>query len=430
MAIRSPHHDDVAFDVVESDRAVSPHAFNCCPAFDRQAEFCEEHDRRIQIVDDDGDIVHPLNSHQTTSSPRSRSKPNLLPASAANKALCARGRIDSNRLSAQTRLQMKAVVYDHYGPPDVLHIEDVAKPEPASDELLVRVQAAAVNRLDIHTREANASNGLGFSLVSRLVFGLRRPRHRIVGSEYSGEVERVGDAVREFKAGDQVFGVTGLRFGANAEYVTVREQSRVGLKPSNASFEEAAGLADGFLNAAGCLQHADLRPGSGVLVYGASGSIGIAGVQLARCRGADVTAVCQAKDFDLVWSLGANELVDYTKEDFTKKGKTYDVIFDAAGKLSYWKCKASLNTGGWYLPTDGAANLFLIPLTKLVGDKKVGAAVGSTSPKKDLAFLKLLVEAGLYRPIIDRVYGMNQVIEATRYVESQQKVGNVVLTIP
>lgn len=324
---------------------------------------------------------------------------------------------------------MKAVVYDHYGPPDVLRVEEVPKPEPASDELLVKVRAAAVNRLDVHTREANASNGVGFNLVSRLVFGLRGPRHRIIGSEYSGEVERIGAAVREFKPGDQVFGVTGLRFGANAEYVTVREQSRVALKPSNVTFEEAAGVADGFLNAAGCLNHVDLQPGSKVLVYGASGSIGTAGVQLARQRGAHVTAVCKAKDFDLLRTLGASELVDYTKEDFTKNRVIYDVVFDAAGKLSFWKCKGSLKSGGWYLPTDGPTNLLLIPLTRLTGGKKVGAAVSSTSPKKDLEYLKQLIEAGQYRPVIDRVYAMNEVREATRYVESQQKVGNVVLRI-
>jgi NADPH2:quinone reductase len=305
----------------------------------------------------------------------------------------------------------------------------VPKPEPASDELLVKVHAAAVNRLDVHSREANASNGPGISRVSRLILGVRGPRHRIIGSEYSGEVERVGAAVRAFKPGDQVFGVTGLRFGTNAEYVTVRERSRVALKPVNASFVEAAGIADGFLNAIGCLRQADPRPGSRVLVFGASGSIGTAGVQLARYRGAEVTAVCQAKDFELMRSLGASELIDYTKEDFRENGKRYDVVFDAAGKLSFSSCRASLNPHGWYLPTDGPVNLFLVPLTRLRGDRRVGAAFGSTNPHRDLALLRQLVEAGRYRPVIDRVYRMNEVIEATRYVESRQKVGNVVLQI-
>ncbi|WP_422934134.1 NAD(P)-dependent alcohol dehydrogenase [Sinomonas sp. P47F7] len=324
---------------------------------------------------------------------------------------------------------MKAVVYDHYGPPEVLRPEDVPQPEPASDELLVKVHAAAVNRLDVHSREANASNGPVISLISRLIFGVRGPRHRIVGSEYSGEVERVGAAVREFSPGDRVFGVTSLRFGANAEYVTVRERSRVGLKPVNASFEEAAGIADGFLNAIGCLRQARLRPGSSVLVYGASGSIGTAGVQLARHGGAEVTAVCRAKDFDLVRSLGASELIDYTQEDFTENGKKYDVVFDAVGKLSFTSCQRSLNPNGWYLPTDGAVNLLLIPVTRLSGDKRIGVAVGSRNPREDLAFLRQLVETGQYHPVIDRVYAMNEVVEAARYVESQQKVGNVVLRI-
>lgn len=324
---------------------------------------------------------------------------------------------------------MKAVVYDHYGPPEVLHIEDVPKPQPADDELLVKVHAAAVNRLDVHTREANASSGRAINVLSRLIFGLRAPRRRTIGSEYSGEVERVGAAVREFKPGDQVFGLTGLRFGANAEYVCVRERSRVAIKPVNTTFEEAAGVADGFLNASGCLQQAGLRPGRTVLVYGASGSIGTAGVQLARHYGAQVTAVCRSKDFDLVRSLGADELIDYTKEDFTKNGQKYDVIFDAVGKHSFARSKASLSPGGWYLPTDGAVNLVLVLVTRLFGDKKVGAAFGSTHPKQHLLLLKQLIEAGDYRPVIDRVYPIEQVIEAARYVETQQKVGNVVLRI-
>ena len=324
---------------------------------------------------------------------------------------------------------MKAVVYDHYGPPDVLRIADVPKPEPADDELLVKVRASAVNRVDIHTREANASNGPAFSFVSRLVFGVRGPRHPITGSEYSGQVERVGSAVRDFKPGDQVFGLTGLRFGANAEYVAVRERSRVALKPVNTTFEEAAGVADGFLNAWGCLRQARLRPGQSVLVFGASGSIGTAGVQLARHFHAHVTAVCQAKDFDLVRSLGAEELIDYTKEDFTANGRKYDVVFDAVGKHSFARSRSSLNRAGWYLPTDGAVNLVLVPWTRLFGDKRVAAAVGSANPKQDLLFLKDLIESGEYRPVIDRVYPMAQVVEAATYVESQQKVGNVVLHI-
>lgn len=322
---------------------------------------------------------------------------------------------------------MRAVVSDAYGPPEVLRVEDVPRPEPAADELLVKVYASAVNRLDVHMREANASNGPLISVISRLVSGWRRPRHRIMGTEYAGEVEQVGSEVREFKPGDHVFGVTGLRFGANAEYVAVREGSRVGFKPANITFEQAAGVADGFLNAWGCLVQAGLKPGRPLLVYGATGSIGTAGVQLGRHLGARITAVCQAKDFDLVRWLGADEVIDYTREDFTASGIKYDVVFDAVGKLTFGRISGSLNPGGWYLPTDGATNMLLIPVTRIFGDKRVGIAVGSRNPKQDLGFLKQLIETGVYRPVIDRIYSMDQVVEATRYVESQQKVGNVVL---
>lgn len=324
---------------------------------------------------------------------------------------------------------MRAVVYDRYGPPEVLHIEDVPKPEPREDELLVRVRASAVNRLDVHIREANASNGAFISFVSRLVSGYSGPRQRIVGSEYSGEVDAVGSAVREFKPGDQVFGLTGLRGGANAEYLAVRDRSWIGLKPANTTFEEAGGIADGFRNALSCLNQADIRPGRSILVYGASGSIGTAGVQLARHFGADVTAVCPAKTFDLARSLGASQVIDYTQEDFTKNGKTYDVIFDAVGKHSFARCKASIKPGGWYLATDGLVNMALVPWTRVFGDKKVTSAIGPSNPRRDPKLLKQLIEAGEYRAVIDRTYPMDQVVEAARYVETQQKVGNVVLRI-
>jgi NADPH:quinone reductase-like Zn-dependent oxidoreductase len=242
-------------------------------------------------------------------------------------------------------------------------------------------------------------------------------------------VAAAGAAVGEFKPGDEVFGVTGLRFGANAEYIAVRARSRIAMKPGNITFDEAAGVADGFLNASGCLRQAHLKGGETVLVYGASGSIGTAGVQLARQLGAHVTAVCQAKDFELVRSLGAAELIDYTIEDFTKNGRQYDVVFDAVGKLSFSRTRNSLKSGGWYLPTDGARNVVLAATTRQFSDKRVAMGMGSTSPKQDLRWLKQLVEAGDYRPVIDRIYPMDQVVEAARYVETRQKVGNVVLKV-
>ena len=324
---------------------------------------------------------------------------------------------------------MKAVVYDRYGPPEVLRLEDVPKPSPKEDEVLIKIRASTVNRLDVHTREANIKSGHIVSAISRLVSGVRAPRQRILGSELAGEVEAVGPAVHKFAAGDQVFGMTGLRFGAHAEYTCARESSRLALKPDKATFEEAAAVCDGFMNAVWCLEQAHLRPGRSVLVYGASGSIGTAGVQLAKHLGADVTAVCTTKTFELVRSLGAGEVLDYTKEDFTKNGKTYDVIFDAVGKQSFERCRGSLNAGGLYLATDGFRNLLLTPWTRLFGDKKVSFTIPPRYRQQNLLLLKKLIETGEYRAVIDRRYPLDQVVEAARYVEAEQKIGNVVLQI-
>src|SRR4029077_6841612 len=251
---------------------------------------------------------------------------------------------------------MRAVVYDHYGPADVLRIEDVEKPAPKEDEVLVAVHATTVNRLDVHTREANRSGGRVVSFLSRLVSGVRAPRQRILGSEFAGEVVGVGAAVREFGIGDRIFGTSGLGFGAYAEFLRVRERWRVAQVPNGMGFEDAAAISDGFLNALTCLKQADLRKGRSILVYGASGSIGTAGVQLARYYGAEVTAVCSTKNVELVRSLGPDRVIDYTKEDFTKNGETYDVIFDAVGKHSFERSKGSLKAGGLFLATDGFRN--------------------------------------------------------------------------
>jgi NADPH:quinone reductase-like Zn-dependent oxidoreductase len=324
---------------------------------------------------------------------------------------------------------MRAVVYDHYGPPDVLRIEDVEKPAPKEDEILVKVHATTVNRLDVHTREANRSGGRVVSFLSRLVSGVRAPRQRILGSEFAGEVVAVGTAVREFGIGDRIFGTAGLRFGAYAEFMRVRESWRVAQMPKGMGFEEAAAISDGFLNALTCLKQGDLRKGRSILVYGASGSIGTAGVQLARYYGAEVTAVCSTKNVELVRSLGADRVIDYTKEDFTKNGETYDVIFDAVGKHSFERSKGSLKAGGLFLATDGFRNLILAIWTPRFSDKKVIFQIPPKQTKQDVQFLKELVEAGKYRAVIDRCYPLADVVEATRYVETQHKIGNVVLTI-
>lgn len=326
---------------------------------------------------------------------------------------------------------MRAVLYNRYGPPDVLRIEEVARPAPREDEVLVKVHATTVNRADCATREANRRSGLAVSILSRLISGVRRPRQRILGSEFSGEVEVVGSAVGEFAVGDPVFGNSGFQFGAHAEFICMRASARIAPMPATMSFEEAASVTDGALNALWCLRLTGLqhRPGQRVLVYGASGSIGTAGVQLAKCFGADVTAVCGTTHVELVESLGADQVIDYMREDFTKNDHTYDVIFDAVGKHTFSKCKRSLVQGGSYLATDGFRNFLLARWTARFGDKKVKFQLPPRYTKQDILFLKELIEAGKYRAVIDRRYPLEQVIEAARYVETERKAGNVVLTV-
>jgi NADPH:quinone reductase-like Zn-dependent oxidoreductase len=324
---------------------------------------------------------------------------------------------------------MRAVVYDRYGPPDVLRLEEVERPVPKEDEVLIKIHATTVTRGDCATREANRRSGLLVTLISRFISGIRRPKQRILGMELAGEVEAVGAAVNEFAVGDHVFGTSGFKFGAHAEFICMRESALLAHKPAGMSFEEAAAICDGALNALWCLRLADLRKGQRILIYGASGSIGTAGVQLARHFEADVTAVCSTKNLELVRSLGADRVIDYTQEDFTKNGQTYDVIFDAVGKHSFRRCRDSLSRGGSYLATDGLQNLILALWTSRIGDKKVRFSIPPRYTKKDVLFLKELIEAGKYRAVIDRCYPLEQVVEATHYVETEQKTGNVVLTV-
>jgi NADPH:quinone reductase-like Zn-dependent oxidoreductase len=324
---------------------------------------------------------------------------------------------------------MRAVVYDRYGPPDVLRLGEVERPVPKEDEVLVKIRATTVNRSDIHTREANRRSGLVPYFLSRLVFGLRRPRHRILGREFAGEVDAVGAAVSDFAVGDHVFGLTGLRFGAHAEFISVPASARIEHIPAGMSFEEAAPICDGALSALMCLKQADLRAGRRILIYGASGAIGTAAVQLSKFFGADVTAVTSTKNLELVRSLGADRVIDYTREDFTRNGQKYHVIFDAVGKHSFRRCLDSLEPGGIYLPTDGFANIMWALWGSRFGDKKVIFKLPPRQPKQDVLFLKQLVEAGKYRPVIDRLYPLEDVIEAAKYVETERKTGNVVLTV-
>jgi len=317
---------------------------------------------------------------------------------------------------------MRAVVHDRYGPPDVLQLQEVERPVPTDDEVLVKIHATTVNRTDCGMRSASP-------FIVRFFTGLRRPTRRILGMELAGEVEAVGAAVTEFAVGDQVFGVKGS--GAHAEFACVRESGPVAHKPTGMTFEEAAAVCDGASLALAGLRKADLLKGRSILIYGASGSVGTAAVQLAKYFGADVTAVCGTKNLELVRSLGADEVIDYTQEDFTKNGKMYDVIFDAVGKHSFRRCRRSLKPGATYIETD-LGYLWHVPLlvllTRRIGDKKVKIGI-TRYTKADVLFLKELIETGRYRAVIDRSYPLEQVVEATRYVETGQKTGNVVLTL-
>jgi NADPH:quinone reductase-like Zn-dependent oxidoreductase len=318
--------------------------------------------------------------------------------------------------------RMRAVVHDKYGPADVLRLEEVQRPVPRDDEVLVKIHATTVNRTDTALRA-------GEPFASRFITGLLRPKRKILGSEFAGEVAEIGAAVSEFEAGDQVFGVNPWKFGTHAEFVCMRESAALAHKPAGVSFEEAAAVCDGAILALGCLRPADLRKGKAILVYGASGSIGTAAVQLARNFDADVTAVCNTANVETVRSLGVDKVIDYTQEDFTKNGRTYDVIFDAVGKHSFRRCQGSLRPGGFYLATDGWLNLVLAVWTSRIGDKTVVFPIPPRYTKKDVLVLKQLIEAGKYRAVIDRYYPLEQVADATRYVETKQKTGNVVLTV-
>jgi NADPH:quinone reductase-like Zn-dependent oxidoreductase len=324
---------------------------------------------------------------------------------------------------------MKAVVYDRYGPPEVLRIGQVERPAPRDGELLVRVRASTVNRLDCHTREANRSNGLVISGISRLVSGVRRPRQPILGTEFAGEVAAAGPAVTRFRAGDRVFGNTGVRFGCHAEFTCIPETGRVAPMPAGMGFEEAAAATDGALNALWCLRLAGPLRGRRVLVYGASGAIGTAAVQVAKVFGAEVTAVCGPTGVEVVTAIGADRVIDYTKEDFTADRGRYFSVFDAVGKQSFAQCRDVIEPGGTYLATDGFRNLLLGLWTSRFGDQKVMFKLPPRYTQHDVVLIKEWMEAGSYRPVIDRVHPIEDVAEAARYVETQQKIGNVVLAV-
>ena len=319
---------------------------------------------------------------------------------------------------------MRAVVQDRYGPPEVLHIEEAERPVPRDGELLIRVRASTVSQSDTHIRGAHPA-------LWRLVAGLRRPRWRTLGVDLAGVVEAVGPGVTEFAAGDEVFGLVRL-FGAHAEYVCLAESAPIAHKPANLTFEEAAAVCDGAMQALATLRVGAVGEGSRIVVYGASGSLGTAAVQIAKHLGAHVTGVTSSRNVELVRSLGADAVIDYTREDLTQRGPIFDVVIDAVGKYAYHWGRRALKPGGIYVETDlGPYKLETVVMTiatRWLGSRRLKFASGRRS-KADVRSMKELIEAGAYRPVIDRTYPMDQVVEAHRYVEAWHKVGNVVLTL-
>jgi len=319
---------------------------------------------------------------------------------------------------------MKAIIYEKYGPPDVLELKEMPTPVPKDNEILVKIHTTTVNRTDCGLRKADP-------FIARFFTGLLRPKNKILGSEFAGVVESTGKNVKEFKEGDRVFGHSGAKFSTHAEYICLTEEDPVVLKPYNMTYEEAASVCDGAILAWTYLRRANILKGQNVLVNGASGSIGTTGVQLAKYCGADVTAVCSTGNVELVKDLGADRVIDYTKEDFTRDDRSYEVVFDAVGKSSFSRCKKILKPGGIYLSTElgfMAQNPFLNLLTSMIGSKRVIFPLPKYT-KEDVLFLKDLIEEGSLKAVIDRQYSLKQIIEAHRYVETGHKKGNVVITL-
>ena len=321
---------------------------------------------------------------------------------------------------------MKAIVCTKYGPPDVLRLKEVEKPAPKDNEILIKIYASTVTHGDVRIR--SFTFGLWFRLPGRIIFGLRRPRKDIPGNELAGEIELVGKDVKLFKKGDPVFGVTsGISFGGtNTEYKCLSAEELVAIKPANTTYEESAAVPIGGGTALVLLRKGNIQNGKKVLIYGASGSVGTFAVQVAKCFGAEVTGVCSTTNLKLVESLGADKVIDYTKEDFTKSGQIYYVIFDTVMKTSFPRCRSSLKQGEVYLTTGWP--LLRELWTSIVGNKKVIAGHISGKPE-DPVFLKELIEVGTIKSVIDRRYPLEETAEAHRYVDKGHKKGNVVITV-
>jgi 2-desacetyl-2-hydroxyethyl bacteriochlorophyllide A dehydrogenase len=330
---------------------------------------------------------------------------------------------------------MKAIVFTEFGPPDVLHLEEVEKPTPKEDEVLVKVHASSVTSGDCRMRSSPVSDRV-MAFMFGFNFGVTTPKYPIPGTDLAGKIEAVRVNVKRFKEGDQIFGSKGASFGANAEYVCMPAESEeeegglLAIKPAKMTYEEAAAIPFGATTALIYLRDkGNIQSGQEVLIYGASGSVGAAAVQLAKYFGAEVTGVCSTSNLEMVKSLGADKVIDYTKEDFTQSGQTYDVIYETVGKSSFSRNLSSLKEKGIYL--SGSAGLLQsvqMAWTSMIGSKKIifGPGFGS---KEDLIFLKELIEAGKIKPVIDRRYPLEQIAEAHRYADTGHKKGNVVITV-
>jgi len=330
---------------------------------------------------------------------------------------------------------MKAVVVTQYGSPDVLQVRDVPKPAPKDNEVQIKIHATSVGYGDIICRNFSHISPREFNMpflfwiMARLAFGFRTPKKQILGAEFAGEVESIGKVVTRFKIGDPVFGFRGAGFGANAEYLCMPEDGLVALKPANMTYEAAATVPYGALTALNLLRKVNIQPGQTVLINGASGGIGSAAVQLVKHFGAQVTGVCSTPGMAYVKALGADKVIDYTHEDFTKQADTYDLIFDILGKGSFAQAKRVLKSNGRYLfASFKMKQLFQMLWTSRIGSKRVICALSMEKPE-DLILIKGLVEAGKITAIIDRCYPLEQTAEAHRYVEKGRKTGSVVITI-
>lgn len=319
---------------------------------------------------------------------------------------------------------MKAAIHTQYGPPEVVQIREIDKPSPGPNEVLVRVHNSTVNRTDCGFRSAEY-------FVSRFFSGLFKPKQQILGCEFSGTIESVGELVLTYQVGDRVFGYNDVRFGGHAGYLIRDERDTMTLMPENLSFEEAAALTEGAHYALCNIRAANVEAGQKIMVYGATGAIGSAAVQLLKYFDAEVTAVCNTENVELVRSLGADFVIDYTREDFTKTGQRYDFIFDAVGKSSFGACKKILKENGVYISTElgkNGKNIWMALYGLISGGKKVLFPMPYIH-KEDVIFLKELAERGKFKPLIDRVYPLDEIRDAYQYVESRQKIGNVVLKI-